>query len=135
MGMHEGGHGILHNPGTSDRNTLRTICGKFAVPAILLLLIVLSAVQNWPIIQGHLLNSSELTTVQEESLRRWFEFELAVIPMLLGGALIAYTTLVSMIEKRQITAGLLVVIALFASALTEEYLAGAIAAFIMISGE
>ena len=133
--MHEGGHGILHNHGTSDRNTLRTICGKFAVPAILLLLIVLSAVQNWSIIQGHLLNSRELTTVQEESLRRWFEFELAVIPMLLGGALIAYTTLVSMIEKRQITAGLLVVIALFASALTEEYLAGAIAAFIMISGE
>ena len=133
--MHEGGHGILHDHGTSDRNTPRTLFGKFAVPAILLLLIILSAVQNWAIIQGHLLNSSGLITVPEESLRRWFAFELAVIPMLLGGALITYTTLVSMSEKRQITAGLLVVIALFASALTEEYLDGEIAAFIMISGE
>ncbi|MDP7281695.1 MAG: HAD-IC family P-type ATPase, partial [Candidatus Poribacteria bacterium] len=133
--MHEGGHGILHNHGTQDQHTSRKVLSKFAVPAILLLLIILSAVQNWSIIQAHLLSSSELPTVQEESLRRWFEFDLAVIPMLLGGALITYTTLVSIIEKRQITAGLLVVIALFASALTEEYLAGAIAAFIMISGE
>jgi len=133
--MHEGGHGILHNHGTQDQHTSRKVLSKFAVPAILLLLIILSAVQNWSIIQAHLLSSSELPTAQEESLRRWFEFDLAVIPMLLGGALITYTTLVSIIEKRQITAGLLVVIALFASALTEEYLAGAIAAFIMISGE
>ena len=55
--------------------------------------------------------------------------------MLLGGGFITYTTLVSTIEKKQITAGLLVVIALFASAIAGEHLAASIAAFIMISGE
>ena len=113
--MHEGGHGILANPDYTESNRLEQY-KRFVFPTSLLILIVLSAIQG----VSDLLES---------------HFDLAIIPMLLGGGFITYTTLVSTLEKRQITAGLLVVIALFASAIAGEHLAASIAAFIMISGE
>ena len=131
--MHEGGHGILDNQ--NKPKTLFQTVSKFIPPLFLLIFIILSIVQNWSLIQADLLHHGQDEDGSGDSVRKWFQLDLTLIPMLLGGGMITYTTLVSMIGKRQITAGLLVVIALVASALTEEYLAGAIAAFIMISGE
>jgi heavy metal translocating P-type ATPase len=62
-------------------------------------------------------------------------FDIAVIPMLLGGIAIGYPTLVTMIERRRITAGTLVVIAIAGSAYLGEYLAAAVVAFMMLAGE
>ncbi|MEK7400271.1 MAG: cation-transporting P-type ATPase, partial [Candidatus Poribacteria bacterium] len=64
-----------------------------------------------------------------------FGFDLSLIPMLLGGGFIAYNTIITLLETRRITAGLLVVFALVGSAYVGEYLAGAIVALMMISGE
>ncbi len=113
--MHEGDHGILTSPDYAEANRLKRY-KKFIFPVSLLILITLSAIQS---VSGLLEN----------------HVDLAIIPMLLGGGFITYTTLISTIDKKQITAGLLVVIALFASAIAGEYLAASIAAFIMISGE
>ena len=112
--MHEGDHGVLTNPDSTNTNRMGRY-RRFFFPTSLLFLIILSAIQGISGLLDH--------------------FDLAIIPMLLGGGFITYTTLVSTIEKKQITAGLLVVIALFASAIAGEYLAASIAAFIMISGE
>lgn len=62
-------------------------------------------------------------------------FDLAVIPLILGGGFIAWSTLVAMIETRKITAGLLIVFALIGTTFVGEYLAGAIVAFMMVGGE
>lgn len=67
--------------------------------------------------------------------KEWFGLDLAIIPMLLGGAFITYNALVAAIETRRITAGTLVVLALIGSAYVGEYLAGAIVALMMIAGE
>lgn len=112
--MHEGDHGVLTNPDSTNTNRMGRY-RRFFFPISLLFLIILSAIQGISGLLDH--------------------FDLAIIPMLLGGGFITYTTLVSTIEKKQITAGLLVVIALFASAIAGEHLAASIAAFIMISGE
>jgi heavy metal translocating P-type ATPase len=64
-----------------------------------------------------------------------FRFNIAIIPLLLGGGFIAYNTIIILLETRRITAGLLVVFALVGSAYVGEYLAGAIVALMMISGE
>ena len=112
--MHEGDHGVLTTPDSTNTNKMGRY-RRFFFPTSLLFLIILSAIQGISGLLDH--------------------FDLAIIPMLLGGGFITYTTLVSTIEKKQITAGLLVVIALFASAIAGEHLAASIAAFIMISGE
>jgi heavy metal translocating P-type ATPase len=62
-------------------------------------------------------------------------FDVAVIPMLLGGIAIGYPTFVTMIERRRITTGTLVVIAIAGSAYLGEYLAAAVVAFMMLAGE
>ena len=62
-------------------------------------------------------------------------FNLAVIPLILGGGFITWSTLVTMIEKRKITAGLLIIFALIGTTYVGEYLAGAIVAFMMVAGE
>lgn len=62
-------------------------------------------------------------------------FDWAVLPMLIGGGYITWSTLVAVLETRKITAGVLVVLALLGTAYVEEYLAGAIVAFMMIAGE
>lgn len=62
-------------------------------------------------------------------------FDLAVLPMLLGGVAIAYPTLALMIERRRVTAGTLVVIAVVGSAYLGEYMAAAVVSFMMLAGE
>ncbi len=68
-------------------------------------------------------------------LDRLLGFDFALAPMLFGGALITYPTLVTMMEKRRVTAGTLVVIAIVGSAYVGEYLAAAVVAFMMLAGE
>ncbi len=59
----------------------------------------------------------------------------AMLPMLIGGAVITYRTIVATIENRRLTAGALVVLALVGTAYVGEYIAGAVVAFMMIGGE
>jgi heavy metal translocating P-type ATPase len=59
----------------------------------------------------------------------------ATLPMLIGGAVITYRTVVATIENRRLTAGALVVLALVGTAYVGEYIAGAVVAFMMIGGE
>ncbi len=68
-------------------------------------------------------------------LDRMAGFKVAIVPMLLGGAAIGYPTLVTIIERRKITAGALVAIAIIGSAYLEEYLAAAVVALMMLAGE
>jgi heavy metal translocating P-type ATPase len=87
---------------------------KWLFPAFLLLTILIGAVP---------------------ALSKVWGFEIAIIPMVVGGAYITYGTILAILETRRITAGLLVVIALIGSAYVGEYLAAAIVAFMMIGGE
>jgi len=65
----------------------------------------------------------------------WLGFNLAILPILLGGGFITYQTLICVIETRRVTAGVLVVLALIGAAYSSEYLAGAVVALMMITGE
>lgn len=87
---------------------------KFLFPGTLLLFII-----------------SAIVPGQEE----WIGLDLAVVPLILGGGFITWSTLVAMIETRKITAGLLIVFALIGTTYVSEYLAGAIVAFMMVAGE
>lgn len=62
-------------------------------------------------------------------------FDIALVPLLLGGGFITYHTVITTLETRRITAGILVVIAIIGSAYLGEYLAAAVVAFMMIGGE
>lgn len=62
-------------------------------------------------------------------------FDFALLPLLIGGGFITYHAIIGIIENKKITADMLVVIALIGSVYTNEYLAGAIVALMMISGE
>lgn len=62
-------------------------------------------------------------------------FDVAVVAMLVGGAAIGYPTLVTLLERRRITAGVLVVIAIVGSAYIGEYMAAAVVALMMLTGE
>jgi heavy metal translocating P-type ATPase len=62
-------------------------------------------------------------------------FDFAIVPMLFGGVSIAYPTLVSMMVRRKLTSGTLVVIAIAGSAYVGEHLAAAVVAFMMLAGE
>lgn len=89
---------------------------KFIFPSALLALILLSTVNNY------------LYTLTEKDY-------IGMLAMILGGGFITWNTLVVVMKKKRITAGVLVVLALIGSAYVEEYLAGAIVAFMMIGGE
>jgi len=69
------------------------------------------------------------------SLSEALGFDAAALPMLFGGGVILYQTLNTTLESRRFGAGWLVVIALVGSAFIGEFLAGAIVAFMMLSGE
>lgn len=58
-----------------------------------------------------------------------------MVPMLYGAVAIGYPTLLTMLERRRLTAGTLVVIAIVGSAYAGEYLAAAVVAFMMLTGE
>ena len=66
---------------------------------------------------------------------RLLGFDIAILPILGGGAAITYNTLITVLETRRITAGVLVVIALVGSACVGEYLAGAVVALMMLGGQ
>jgi heavy metal translocating P-type ATPase len=59
----------------------------------------------------------------------------AVLPLVLAGGYVIYTTWDAMLSARKITAGMLVVLALIGTTWVREYLSGAIVAFMMIFGE
>lgn len=69
------------------------------------------------------------------SAQEVFRQDPALFPMLLGGGAILYQTLRTTLESPRVGAGWLVVLALLGSAMTGEYLAGAIVAFMMLGGE
>ncbi len=114
--MHEGGHGILEKHDNQDVKKVEHFrrLKKWIFPGFMLLTIAVSLVPG-----------------QKE----WLGFDLALVPMLLGGGLITFNTITAILKLHRITAGLLVVIALIGSAYIGEYLAGAIVAFMMILGE
>ncbi len=62
-------------------------------------------------------------------------FDVAVIAMLVGGAAIGYPTLATLLDRRRITAGTLVLIAIVGSAYIGEYMAAAVVALMMLVGE
>lgn len=62
-------------------------------------------------------------------------FDFAIIPLLLGGGFVVWSTLEATFKLRKITAGIMVVLALIGTTYVGEYLAGAIVAFMMIFGE
>ena len=59
----------------------------------------------------------------------------ALIPLVLGGGYVIWSTMEAVFKLRKITAGIMVVLALIGTTYVGEYLAGAIVAFMMISGE
>jgi heavy metal translocating P-type ATPase len=68
-------------------------------------------------------------------LRTALGFDPAMVPMLYGAVAIGYPTLLTTLERRRLTAGTLVVIAIVGSAYVGEYLAAAVVAFMMLAGE
>jgi heavy metal translocating P-type ATPase len=100
-----------------DRSTSgawRLWVGKAAFPGSLLVLIAAAALP---------------------ALKRATPVDPAIVPMLIGGSVITYRTIVATIENRRLTAGSLVVLALIGTAYVGEYIAGAVVAFMMIGGE
>jgi len=59
----------------------------------------------------------------------------AVIPLIVAGGYVCYTTWDAMISLHKVTAGMLVVLALIGTTWVGEYLSGAIVSFMMIFGE
>ena len=119
--MHEGEHAILAPvaaPNAVERIKAQRASRyrKFLFPGFLLLLIALSTVDNY------------LVDLLAEDL-------FGIAGMLIGGGFIAYQTFIVVINKRRITAGVLVVLAIVGTAYVGEYLAGAVVAFMMIAGE
>jgi len=92
----------------------------------------LGGLRRW-LFPGFLLATIILGAIPQVS--DWAGFEIALIPMFLGGAFVTYGTVLATLETKRVTAGLLVVIALFGSAYVGEYLAAAIVALMMVGGE
>lgn len=88
---------------------------KFFFPGGLLVLILLSLVSQYVV--------------------KILPFDLAIIPLILGGGYVIWSTLEAIFKLKKITAGIMVVLALIGTTYVGEYLAGAIVAFMMISGE
>ncbi len=65
----------------------------------------------------------------------WFIFPVAFYVMLLGGGIIAYRSLLAILEQRRITAGVLVVISIVGCAYLGFYKAAALVALMMFLGE
>ncbi|MDN5313135.1 MAG: Zn2+/Cd2+-exporting ATPase [Thermoanaerobacteraceae bacterium] len=122
--MHDGYHGIIEAPHNyenvsepSEQGTKKVMTvsfKKYSFPAFLFFLLLISAVPFFKSVLG---------------------FNIAVIPMLVGGGYITWSTFVTMMKTRKITADFMVVLALIGTAYVKEYLAGAIVAFMMIGGE
>lgn len=118
--MHEGSHGILDGlaerleKGTGQQGVWRQRNRKFLFPGLLLILLVASAVPG---------------------VDAWLGFTLALLPLVLGGVYMVFSTVKAVLETGKITAGVLVLLALVGTTYVGEYLAGAVVAFMMIAGE
>ncbi|OFX35401.1 MAG: ATPase, partial [Armatimonadetes bacterium RBG_16_67_12] len=134
--MHEGDHHLLEVAGQTEtaprhaerpgapQTSVRSVPPTWALwrglwrrgllPAGLLLLVLIALIPGIDALAG---------------------FDVAVIPMLLGGIAIGHPTLVTILERRRVTAGTLVIIAIAGSAYLGEYLAAAVVAFMMLAGE
>ncbi|AZO95950.1 cation-translocating P-type ATPase [Halocella sp. SP3-1] len=97
----------------SSQQIIRYI-NTFSYPLILLFMIILSVFNSVNEILG---------------------FNLALVPLIIAGANIFWSTIKIMIKKRKITAGVLVIIAMSATAYIDDYLAAAIVGWMMIIGE
>jgi len=110
--MHDGHSSVL--PTAAQPTHHRAPAPKWAFPGALFLFILLALIPGQEAFLG---------------------FNPAILPMLAGGAVITYNTLITVMETRRITAGVLVAIALVGSAYVGEYLAGAVVALMMLGGE
>ncbi|MHB8928225.1 MAG: heavy metal translocating P-type ATPase [Bacillota bacterium] len=118
--MHEGHHGIV------EAHKVERAHGSQTPPYLL------KRYRMW-FFPGFLLLTILLALVP--GLRNLLGFDLALVPMLLGGGFVIYNTAIATLETKRVTAGVLVVIALVGSAYVGEYLAAAVVAFMMIGGE
>jgi Cd2+/Zn2+-exporting ATPase len=64
-----------------------------------------------------------------------FPFPFSLVPLMIGGGYVMWSTLEATIKLKKITAGMLVVLALIGTTYVGEYLSGAIVAFMMLFGE
>lgn len=109
--------GETHSSQQSKKKLKTTFNYKvFIFPAVLLLLIILGALFDF-------LWTNALP------------LKFSIVPLLIGGAFVAKSTIQATVAKRKITAGMLVVLALIGTTAVGEYLSGAIVAFMMIFGE
>jgi len=88
---------------------------KFYFPGILVVLIALSVFFQYSL--------------------KILPFDFAIIPLILGGGYVIWSTLEATFKLKKITAGIMVVLALIGTTYVGEYLAGAIVSFMMIFGE
>ncbi|HSV55958.1 MAG TPA: cation-translocating P-type ATPase [Magnetospirillaceae bacterium] len=88
----------------------------FILPAVLTVLIILSIVFS-------ITKPASLT------------FDFAVIPFIIGGGYVAWSTVRAVLALKKVTAGVLVTVALIGTVYVEEFLAGAIVGFMMVFGE
>ena len=106
---------MANNKSKKIKNPMLQKYQKFFFPGGLLLLILLAPVFKYAI----------------QILR----FDFAIIPLIIGGGYVIWSTLEATFKLKKITAGIMVVFALIGTSYVGEYLAGAIVAFMMISGE
>jgi len=85
---------------------------------------------SYPLILALMLFLSAFRAVNE-----FLGFPLALVPLVISGGNIFWSTLKATLETKRITAGVLVVIAMAATAYIEDYLAAAVVGWMMIVGE
>ena len=88
---------------------------KFVFPGFILLLIIASAFSNY--------------------LKLLPDDYIGLVAMIIGGGFISWNTMIVVVRKKRLTAGVMVFLALIGTAYVGEYLTGAIVAFMMIIGE
>lgn len=121
--MHDGHHGILEGIEEQDRHhtgkqllseKLVEYINSLSYPLILLVMIILSAFHSVNEVLG---------------------FDLALVPLVIAGGQILWSTLKATVQTRKITAGLLITIAMAATVYIDDYLTAAIVGWMMIIGE
>ena len=101
----------MHNTGINFYQKYR----KFIFPGFILLLIIASAISNY--------------------FKLLPDDYIGLAAMIIGGGFISWNTMIVVVRKKRLTAGVMVFLALIGTAYVGEYLAGAIVAFMMIMGE
>lgn len=124
--MHEGDQGMLSNMAKNEhhhshrhsyvqpRRKFISYFNSFTYPVMLIVLVILSLF---------------------DSVNSRLGFDLALVPLIISGGQIFVSTLKVIVKKRRITAGVLVTIAMAATAYIDDYLAAAIVGLMMVIGE